>query len=46
MQSFCNTTALMLDNQLPPSSHFCIPDDPNSERKLMYTAAGDVIASK
>lgn len=42
-QDFCTTTALMLDEELPPSSQFCIPDNIEG---ASYTNAGDVITSK
>ena len=42
-QEFCSTTAMMVDRELPPSSHFCVPDDSGT---LLYTSGGDVISSK
>lgn len=42
MQAFCSTTALMLDDKLPPSSYFCSPET----KGALYTSAGDVISSK
>jgi hypothetical protein len=43
-QFFCKTTARMLDNELPPSSEFCIPADLQGTARV--TPAGDVISSK
>lgn len=43
-QFFCKTTARMLDNELPPSSEFCIPADLQGTTRV--TPAGDVISSK
>ena len=43
-QFFCKTTAKMLDNELPPSSEFCIPADLQNTARV--TPAGDVISSK
>ena len=43
-QEFYSTTAKMLDSALPPSSHFCIPEDTHGP--LMYTSAGDVLCGE
>ena len=43
-QHFYKTTAMMLDEELPPSSSFCVPGD--SEKKLVYNTAGDIVTSK
>lgn len=43
LQSFCSTTAKMLDSELPPSSMFCIPG--SAEERVHVTSAGDVIGS-
>lgn len=43
-QFFCKTAAKMLDNELPPSSEFCIPADIQSTARV--TPAGDIISSK
>ena len=43
-QFFCKTAAKMLDNELPPSSEFCIPTDLQSTVRV--TPAGDIISSK
>ena len=45
MQMFCKTASLMLDDKLPPSSVFCTTSHKEGE-KLLYTAAGDIIACK
>lgn len=43
-QSFCKTTEKMLDNELPPSSDFCVPAD--LQGVVRYTQSGDIISSK
>ena len=43
MQEFYSTTGKMLDDELPPSSHFCVQG--NTQGKLLYTSAGDVVST-
>lgn len=42
LQEFYRTTAVMLDDELPPSSHFCVPD----KSGVFSTSAGDIISSE
>ena len=42
-QFFCKTTEKMLDNELPPSSDFCVPAD--LQEVVTFTSSGDVISS-
>lgn len=41
LQEFCDTTHLMIDNELPPSSMFCVPDTKGS--KVIATPEGDIL---
>ena len=43
-QLYCTTTSKMLDDELPPSSTFCVPDV--GQGLVRFTPAGDVIACK
>jgi hypothetical protein len=43
LQEFCQTTAKMLDKQLPPSSAFCVPDVLGGSK---FTAAGDIVSTE
>ena len=43
MQFFCRTTEKMLNNELPPSSDFCVP--PDLQDVVMFTSSGDLISS-
>lgn len=43
-QFFCRTTEKMLDNELPPSSDFCVPAD--LQDVVRFTSSGDIISSK
>ena len=42
-QFFCKTTEKMLDNELPPSSDFCVPAD--LQEVVRFTSSGDVLSS-
>lgn len=41
LQDYCQTTGHMLDNKLPPSSMFCVPDVLGGAK---FTAAGDIMS--
>ena len=41
LQEFCDTTRRMIDNELPPSSVFCVPDTKGS--KVIATPEGDIL---
>ena len=41
LQEFCRTAETMLDQKLPPSSEFCVPDSLDGAK---VTAAGDIMS--
>ena len=41
LQDYCQTTGHMLDNKLPPSSMFCVPDVLGGAK---FTSAGDIMS--